>query len=181
MDVFITTIVIILARIVDVTLGTLRLLSVVRGIRGLAFVLGLFEALVWVFAISKVYANLDQPLYMIAFALGFAIGNFVGLTLERRLAFGSQMARIFTRHSCDITPHFRNLGFGVTNFRGEGKDGPVDMLLVKAQRRKMPALLRAAKEHDPHCFYIVDEVTLSSEPNPKLLGARWWRNQALRK
>lgn len=149
---------IIVARVADVSLGVLRLACVVRGMRGPAVSLGFFEALVWVFAVTKVTNHLDQPVYMVAYAAGFALGNFVGLQIDRRLAFGSQVLRIFTRKGTEVGRALREHGAPVTTFRGEGKDGEIDLLLLKCRRREVRALLALAQSLDERCFAIIDDV-----------------------
>ena len=96
-----TCILIFAARIVDVSLGTIRTICVVNGRRHVALVLGFFEILVWIFAVSKVIGDLQHPVLAVAYALGFATGNFVGITIEKRLAlesrsFGSSRARAWS-------------------------------------------------------------------------------------
>lgn len=84
--VVITCLVIIIARITDVALGTLRTVFVVQGRRGIAWIVGFFEILIWVVVVSKVIASLTEPVYAFAYALGYATGNYVGITLEGWLA-----------------------------------------------------------------------------------------------
>lgn len=93
---------IVVARITDVSLGTLRTMNVMQGRRGVAWILGFCEILIWVFAVSKVIGNLQQPAYAIAYALGFATGNYVGMTFEKWIALGEQVVRVFTRAGAQI-------------------------------------------------------------------------------
>ena len=79
------------ARIVDVSLGTLRTVAVVRGQVMEASALGFFEILIWVLAISKVMTTLDNPLNVIGYAAGFALGNAVGILIEQKLAFAGRV------------------------------------------------------------------------------------------
>jgi len=81
---------IILARITDVTLDTIRTVAIVQGRRVFAAVLGFFEAVICVCAVAKVLLNMDHPIYAVAYGLGFALGTFLGITIEQRLAFGQQ-------------------------------------------------------------------------------------------
>ena len=117
---------IILARITDVSLGTLHTMFVVQGRRKLAWVLGFFEILIWVVVVSKVIQNLSEPAYAVAYALGYATGNVVGITMENWLAYGEQVIRVFTRKGETIATQLRGEGFRVTTFAGEEGDGPVD-------------------------------------------------------
>ncbi len=162
LEVAIFSLLIVLARVADVSLGVLRLACLVRGLSAPAVSLGFFEALVWVFAVTKVTAHLDQPIYMLAYAGGFAIGNYVGIEIDRRIAFGSQVVRIFTRRGVEMGKMFRESGLKVTTFRGEGKDGEIDLLLLKCPRRDVRGVLAKAYGLDEKSFSIVDDVTESN-------------------
>ncbi len=166
---------IIVARIADVSLGTLRTVSVVQGRRGVAWVLGFVEILIWVFAVSKVIQNLQQPAYALSYALGFATGNYIGMTLERWLAFGEQVVRVFTRRGQEIATQLRLEGFPVTSFQGEGRDGPIEMLFIEVPRKKSCDIIQFAREKDPRCFYIVDDVRLASPAQIMLHQPTGWR------
>ena len=153
-----TCILIFAARIVDVSLGTIRTICVVNGRRHVALVLGFFEILVWIFAVSKVIGDLQHPVLAVAYALGFATGNFVGITIEKRLAFGEQVVRVFTRKGLELAEHLRNLGLVITQFDGQGRDGPVELLFIQTPRAVAAAAARQARSFDPECFIVVDDV-----------------------
>lgn len=102
-DITLGCVIIILARIGDVSLGTMRTVAVVSGHRGLAWLFGLLEMTIWVFAVSAVIAHIrTEPAYGLAFALGAATGNYVGVTLQRWLPFGDQVVRVFTREGTPL-------------------------------------------------------------------------------
>jgi hypothetical protein len=107
-DILLGCVVIILARIGDVSLGTMRTVAVVSGHRGLAWLFGLLEMTIWVFAVSAVIAHIRaEPVYGLAFALGAATGNYVGVTVQRWLPFGEQVVRIFTREGAPMFERLR--------------------------------------------------------------------------
>jgi uncharacterized protein YebE (UPF0316 family) len=94
--VFVTSLLIVLARITDVSLGTLRMVAVIQGRRAFATVLGFFEAVVYVCVVAKVLLNMDQPVYAAAYGLGYAAGIYLGMLIEQRLAFGKQLVFLLT-------------------------------------------------------------------------------------
>lgn len=162
LEVAVTCLLIIAARIADVTLGTIRTVAVINGRRWASWALGFAEVLIWIIVVSQVIKTIDQhPLYPLAYAFGFATGNFIGITIETRLAFGEQQVRIFTR-AANLAPELRSEGFGVTEFDGRGRDGPVQMLFVQAARRDVPRVLATARRLDESCFYLVDDVRMKS-------------------
>jgi uncharacterized protein YebE (UPF0316 family) len=125
-----------LARLCDVTLATLRHVLVVRGLRGSAAAVALVESLIWVVAVSKVLSRVDQPVVAGAFALGFAAGTLVGMTIEQRLRLGEQVVRIFSTEGATVAERLRADGYRVTQFVGSGRDGRVDLLFIQISRRQ---------------------------------------------
>ncbi len=160
------------ARVCDVSLGTLRVLMVTQGRRTLAACLGFVEVLIWVAAVSRVISSLGRPEFAIAYAAGFACGNFLGLTLERWFAIGRQVVRVFSRRGQALAEHLRGLGFLVTLFEGVGRDGPVHLLLLETERRGVPRLITAARELDPLCYYVVDDIRAASSATQQA-HSRW--------
>ena len=161
MDIFLNCIIIILARICDVSLGTLRTVAIVHGRRGLALTFGFFEVLVWAMVVSRIIGTLQDPVYAIAYAAGFAAGNYVGLLIESRIGWGEQIARIFTREG-DLEKKLRDAGYRVTTFEGRGLEGPVLELFIQETRRNIPLLLEKARQFDPSCFFLVGNVSYTS-------------------
>jgi len=177
-----TAAIIAIARIADVSLGTLRMVFITKGAKKTALSLGLLEAAIWVIAVSKVTNRLDEPLLIIAFSVGFAIGNYVGLTIEQLLAYGHLMIRVFTRKGTDMTQLLRNKGWRVTTFRGEGKNGPVDMLLMKIKRKDQKRVFKAIRQEDPESYFIIDDVHSFEGPPPTTMpGRKRWIRFSMRK
>ncbi|MCB9894267.1 MAG: DUF2179 domain-containing protein [Planctomycetes bacterium] len=150
------------ARVIDVSLGVLRQSSVRNGFRKSAWTIGFIEALIWVLVVSSVVRNLGNPILAVFYALGFATGTFVGVTLEGVLARGEQVVRIFTHEGDRMSELFRERGWRVTQFEGKGRDGPVQLLFIHVARRRAPQIAPAARECDPGCFIVVDDVRSSS-------------------
>jgi uncharacterized protein YebE (UPF0316 family) len=164
-----------LARIGDVTLGTIRTICIVQGRALTAWFLGFFEILIWLFAAAQVFTNLDSPIYAIIYALGFATGNYVGIKVEQWLAFGHQIVRIFTRSNGLMMDGLRTDGFRVTTFPGEGRSGPVNLLFIETRRKDVSRVIRRAGELDPECFYLVDDIRHSARPAALPTPPTGWR------
>jgi len=150
------------ARVADVALGTLRTAFIVRGKRAVAFAVGFCESLVWVVVVAQVINNLNHPVYVFAFALGFATGTVVGITVEGWFAIGEQVVRVFTANGESMASTMRKQGCLVTMFPGTGRDGPVHLLFIQAPRRQTKTIIAAVRRFDPACFYTVDDVRLAS-------------------
>jgi uncharacterized protein YebE (UPF0316 family) len=173
--VILTCLLIIVGRIADVSIGTLRTVFVIQGRRILSLVLGFFEILIWVSVVSKVVQNLQQPAYAVSYAFGFAMGNYIGMTIETWIALGEQVVRVFTREGNKIATQLRSEGFRVTAFAGEGKDGPIAMLFIHVPRRKTADITLFVQQVDPNCFYIIDDVRLGTSALTMLHQPTGWR------
>lgn len=147
-----------LLRICDVSIATFRLLSMVRGRKVAAVVLAFFEILIWVVAVGLVVRHLSSPLLVVAYAAGFAAGTYVGMTLEERFALGLAEVRVVSRDAgLEIAEGLRNLGFGVTELSGWGREGPVEILTTIVRRRALKDVLSEVRRWDDDAFITVDE------------------------
>lgn len=163
------------ARATDVSLGTLRIMMVVQGRRGAAFLIGFVEMSIWLTIILNVISKLNTPYHIAFYALGFAFGNYIGIGLERRLALGDQVLRIFTRNP-NLVTILRERGRSVTRFEGEGLDGNIYLLYIKLKRKDCMKALAVAREVDPKLFYIIENITESSKVTAEeIFGTEWWR------
>ena len=128
-----------LSRVVDVSLGTIRTISVVNGRLTLSVVLGFFEVILWGVAVAQVVTQLrDHPILLLAYAGGFAVGNAVGITLEKTMALGMCMLRmISSSKSEEIVDRLRGMGHGVTTFLGSGRNGPRTLIYTLCKRKEL--------------------------------------------
>ena len=153
MSIYLGALLIFCLRIGDVSAGTLRVIFLVNGRRGPAALLAFCESAIWVIAISRVFSHLDHWQNMVGYATGYACGTMVGITLDQFIGIGQSVVRVFTR---DTHLHLRDRlaseGFGVTLFRGEGVNGPVQELIIVIQRRRRKELVRHVKAIDPTAF-----------------------------
>jgi len=156
--VVITFALIVLARIGDVSLDAVRTVAIVQGRRLFAGVLGFVQALVYVCVIAKVLENAQQPVFMLAYALGFALGTWFGVVVEQRMAFGLQMVSVFTRRGAEVAKALVKAGYRVAHVLGYLGDGEVAILYVEVARKRAPALLLVAATVDELCFCIVNDV-----------------------
>jgi uncharacterized protein YebE (UPF0316 family) len=147
-------------RIIDVSLGTLRTISVVQGRIKLAVVLGFFETFVWLTAVAQALMGVEKnPMLIIAYCAGFAAGNAVGIQIERKIALGIVVIRMFSSQAGGaIASALSIAGWKPTTFQGIGADGPNTMIFVIAPRRRTSELLETARGVDPHIYYSVDLV-----------------------
>ncbi len=155
-----TGLVIFVARICDVSLGTIRTIMIVQGKSVVAFVLGFVEIIIWIAIVSTVVHNIrETPLLVVFYAFGFATGNVVGIAVERRLGFGMMILRVISRDKGKlIADRLRGLGQAVTIFQGEGMRGPVLELYIACRRRDLKWLLPIVREEDADAFYLTEQA-----------------------
>jgi len=172
-----------LARIIDVSMDTLRIVFVSRGNKIVAPILGFFEMLIWLMAITRIMENLDNYTTYIAYAAGFATGNFVGLWIEEKLAIGTQLIRIITvKDASPLIESLREKGFGLTAVDAEGKDGLVHVILLISRRQVVPQVIGVVNRYNPKAFYSIKDVRTVNNSNTSYItgikkngSSRWMR------
>ncbi|MFH2040589.1 MAG: DUF2179 domain-containing protein [Chloroflexota bacterium] len=147
------------ARIVDVSLGTLRIIYLGKGMRLLAPLLGFVEVFIWIVMVSQLVKNVSNLAGYLAYAAGFAAGNFVGMAIENRLAIGTLMVRAIVSGETDaLIGSLRDSGYGVTFFDAEGASGPVKVIYTVIKRKELRDVVERMKVTNPNVFYTIEEV-----------------------
>jgi uncharacterized protein YebE (UPF0316 family) len=157
-------ILIFLARILDVTIGTIRILFVSRGHKLWAPILGFFEVIVWLLAIGQIMQNLTNWVCYIAYGGGFAMGNLIGITLEEKLAYGRLIVRIIVDKGAEkLIKRLRSKGFGVTSMDARGKHGKVKVVYLVIERSDLEKVTDTVERLDPDAFYTVVDTRMVQE------------------
>ena len=155
---------ILISRIFDVTLGTIRIMLLSRGNRLLAPLLGFFEILIWLIAIRQIMQNLENIFCYIAYAGGFAIGNLLGVTIEQKVAIGKIIFRVVTRTDASkLVANLRLHGFGVTVLDAQGASGLVNVIYCIIDRKSIPCIIPIIEEYNPKAFYSIEDVRAVKE------------------
>lgn len=146
-------------RIVDVSLATIRMLLIMRGAKLAVAVIGFCEILIWIFAIGNALNNLQSLWHVIGYAGGFAAGSFVGMLIEEKLAYGFVTIRIMSKdNKRELAESLRKLGFGLTEFAGQGREGFVNLLVVVVKRRDIPRVMDEITRREPGAFVTVEDT-----------------------
>ena len=152
-------IIIFFARIVDVSLGTLRIAFIARGHRYLAPLVGFFEVFIWIVVIGQIVQNLHSLIAYLAYAAGFATGSYVGLWLEAKLAIGTLIVRVITPNDASVLiEQLHAAGYGVTSLDAHGSTGDMTLVFTVVRRRALPDVLRLINTVTPKAFITVEEV-----------------------
>ena len=146
-------------RLVDVTLYTIRIMMVVRGRKGLAWLFGFFQAIIYVIALQRVLSDLGDWPKILGYAAGFATGMVVGMWVEERLALGYTHIRVISsRRGSELSGRLRDEGCAVTEVSGYGKDGTVTILNTSVQRKDTLRVEKLIAEADPSAFITAESV-----------------------
>jgi uncharacterized protein YebE (UPF0316 family) len=167
-------ILIFLARIFDVSLGTIRVIFISKGIRYLAPIIGFFEVIIWLLAIGQIMNNLTNFVAYIAYGAGFAAGTYIGMVIEEKISLGLVSVRIITKKDPgELIQYLRLNNYGVTSLDGEGGTGKVKMVFTIIKRQDLPHVVEIIKQFHPNAFYSVDDVKSVGEgifPENRLPG-----------
>jgi len=149
------------ARVGDVSLDVIRVLLLTRGKRFLAALTGFAEVSIFILVLNEVLRHgLTDPGKIVAYAAGFATGNYVGSLIEERLALGFMSLQIFPPAGlvAEITAALREQGFGVTQVVGEGRHGPRTILFVTLKRKDLGKVLGYLDNLGTDVFYSVADA-----------------------
>ncbi|HEY3295512.1 MAG TPA: DUF5698 domain-containing protein [bacterium] len=148
-----------LSRIADQTLDTFRTISIFRGYRFLAALMGFLTVLIWINVAGQVITNLSSNWYLsVVYAAGFAAGQATGLWVEGRIALGHQFVRILARQEVGIAEKLWEQGYSMTELDGHSKAGPIDVVFVVVKRQKVRELCKLINQLDPEAFFTVEEI-----------------------
>ncbi len=150
-------------RIIDQSIGTLRLIFAAKGMKHLAPFFAFFESLIWLVAIGQIMKHLDNFYCYLAFAGGYAAGNYFGILLEELLSIGTVVIRVIPKKdTTDLIRHLRAENFGVTVVPVDGMMGPTKMLFTTIRRKEARHVIDIISQHNPTAFYTIDEVKVVS-------------------
>ncbi|MCF8225337.1 MAG: DUF2179 domain-containing protein [Bacteroidales bacterium] len=179
-DYIILPLLIFTARIMDVSLDTLRVIMVSKGYRKFAPYVGFFQVLIWIITITRIMENLDNWVTYVAYAGGFGMGTFVGMVIEEKIAMGHELIRIITKYDADkLVNVLREKGFAVTLAEGKGRDGDVGILFLILKRKSIKEVIALVKEYNPHAFYTVEDMRFVRDPEyaPPKRRMKWAKSR----
>lgn len=166
-----------LARISDVTIGTIRIVMVAKGQKMIAPILGFFEVLIWLIAISKIIQNLDNWVCYIAYGAGFATGNYIGMIIEEKLAVGIVQLKIITRADAHLLIEKLTAdGYGITHQEAHGAVEEVSIIYSIVKRTDLPHVIEIISTFNPNAFYSIADVKFVNKGlYSKIDPMQYWR------
>jgi uncharacterized protein YebE (UPF0316 family) len=154
-----------IARIGDVSMETIRVIYISRGIKYLAPIIAFFEIVIWLLAVEVVMSDLSNIANFFAFAFGFAMGTYIGLVIEEKLSIGMVILRIVTSDESneEITRFLQSENFGVTSLDAKGSRGNVKVILTLVNRIDLPRIREHLQTTNPRAFFSIEDVRYVNE------------------
>ncbi|MCH7397459.1 DUF2179 domain-containing protein [Belliella sp. DSM 107340] len=161
------------ARVMDVSINTLRIMFMLNGKKKIAPILGFFEALIWLLAIGQIFQNINNPMSYLAYAGGFAMGTFVGMTIEEKLALGRVLVRVITPTPMpELIDYMKEKNFRFTSVGAEGRFGKVNLLFTVMKRDALTEFVGKVKSFNDKAFYTIESVKRVSEDELNVMEDR---------
>lgn len=152
------------SRIADQTIGTLRLIFLSKGQKGLAPLLGFFEVIIWLIAVGQIMKHLDNVLCYVAYGGGFAMGNYIGMVIEEKLSIGNVLVRIIPKKdTSELISFLRDNNYGVTSVAAEGSKGKVDIVFTIIKRKDIGDVVAIINKFNPNAFFTIEDVKAINE------------------
>ena len=161
-DTIVWSLAIFFSRIVDVTLGTIRVNMIIRKKKAIAALIGFFEVTIFITVIVKLIENISNIYGILAYGAGFAAGTAIGITISEKLSLDLVSTNIISRKYCnEIKTILPEEGFGFTCYKGAGRDGEVEIINVVCNQANLQRLDKLIHENDPDAFvvsYMLDKI-----------------------
>lgn len=152
---------ILVAKVVEVSLMTVRVVLITKGERKIGSIIGFFEVLLWIYIASTVLTGIsDDPLKAVFYALGFAIGNFVGSKIEEFIGLGLSEVQVIVKEEdgLELATAIREHGFAVTIVEGMGKNFKRNILFMFIKRKRVKAAVELVKSYQENAVITVSET-----------------------
>jgi len=166
-----------LSRIADQSIGSMRLIFLSKGYKFIAPMLGFFEVIIWLIAVSQIMKHLDNVLCYIAYGAGFAMGNYIGMTLEERISIGTVLVRIIPNlNTEELIAALRAHNFGLTTIDANGSRGEVKIFISIINRKDLKEYISIINKINPNAFYTIEDVKtinqgiVRNNPRNSILG-----------
>ena len=151
-------------RVLDVSLGTLRIVFISRGDKLLSPLLGFFEVLIWIVAMGQVMQNLSSPAAYLGWSLGFAAGNYVGLVIEQKLALGMVVIRVITSSSVnELMLELADKNYRNVIIEAESEEGRMNVLFSIVKRKNVDEITNLIRTRIPNAFYTIEGIQRFSD------------------
>ena len=152
-----------LAKIVEISIQSLKTVMMVKGQRAKAAMLGFVECMIWGLVISTLVTTLgDNIVLLVFYCSGYALGLFIGSSIENKIAIGTSNLELIANDESTkkITTYLKEKGRGYTVFEGHGSIDKMNMIFIVLPRKETPRILKEIRACcDNKVFVAVSEVS----------------------
>lgn len=161
-NILIWSLVIFIARIVDVSLGTIRVNMIIRRKKTIAAVVGFIEVTIFISIIVRIIKDIDNIYGILAYGAGFAVGTVMGILISEKLSRDLVSTNIISKeYNNEIKELLSKEDFGFTCYKGTGSQGEVEIINVVCNHFNLPRLNKLIQDKDPGAFvvsYMLDKI-----------------------
>lgn len=134
-------------------------MMVTKGYKSFAAMIGFIEILIWLAAMGSVMNNLDKAENILGYAGGFAMGNYIGMMIEEKLAIGYISIRLITKRNAKVlVEQLRANGFGFIHTKATGNSGKISVIYCTIKRNNFEKWLEIVKTFNPGAFYTISDL-----------------------
>ncbi|MBU1017936.1 DUF2179 domain-containing protein [Patescibacteria group bacterium] len=152
------------AKVFEVSIGTIRLILLARREKQLVPYVAFVEVLIWIITIGIIFSNLTNMMAYVAYALGFAVGNRLGMSIEERMAIGNSMIRVITRRRAQkLIKYLKKEKYPITTIAAKSNNHDVNLVYILTRRKNLKPLIRQIKKYNPRAFFSVEDVSVVNE------------------
>jgi uncharacterized protein YebE (UPF0316 family) len=149
-------------------MGTMRIIFINRGMKGIAASLGFFEVLIWITVVAQVLSNVKDWTNYVAYAGGFAAGNYLGILLEQKLKVGTQVIRIISKQTgTQLMQALAEAGFRASALDAKSVTGHEQIIFTISKRKRTPKVLQIVQQVDKEAFYSIEDIKYASDTSGK--------------
>ena len=157
--------IILVAKIIEVSVSTLRIILIGKGYRKPGAILALVEILIWVFIASSVINGIKEtPLKGIYYSIGFAVGVYLGSIIESKIGVGRILIQsiVMKEEAQDVLNALRDAGHAVTSVEASGKFKERMVILIFAERKNRNNIIHIINETDEDALIVTNDVSMVS-------------------
>lgn len=161
MELLILCIKIFFVRIIDVSLGTLRTMFMVKGKKFIAAIIGLVEVLIWFLIVREALTFETSSIFVaISYSSGFATGTLIGGFMAQKLIAGNITLQVFTS-SNELIKAIREAGYGLTalNYKGIDEAKEKNLIYITVDKKQEKEVRKIINRLDSNAFIVVNETT----------------------
>lgn len=171
-------ILIFIARLLDVTFGTIRVISISQGYKYSAVLVGFLEIFVWVIAAQQVLTKMNNYTWIFAYCLGYALGNYVGIVISEKLSIGKVSIRVILKKKInEIKNELIQNNFRITILEGKGAKSKSIVLFTIVKSKEINKVINIINKHNSKAFYSIENVKSIKESSFKKKNKKFIKPQ----